>query len=290
LEGQDLDSDISRLRDVELSLIEQERELENVINSKSSEQDRELEHLSQLIESTTGAISGVKSKFPNVDRELSQIRSELDSHLFPFGRWDASQGTSNPRHLGIGLSSRAVHRESVRQKIKELQVNLLKCKAEIALLTATRSSMVRQINSEILRLRRPPPVGQALDTALYERLRNELTVYDNEFAKMTPRLNQIKQQLTECNVRPHTIDKHEFEEEEDESDFTADELIDRLQKFRGERNQWRDLHETAQKTKASLESRKNSQARVLTRVEDIVNNALSHNVITGRRGLRDFPS
>lgn len=107
--------------------------------------------------------------------------------------------------------------------------------------------------------------------------------------KKNATVETLRKQIENMGIRAATIDNEDgkFEEEEDEVEFTADELVDRIQRLRVCRNKWRDEVDVVKAESATLRGKEADQKWRLEIMAKAIQAVVAKGAITGTKKLEN---
>jgi CO dehydrogenase/acetyl-CoA synthase alpha subunit len=142
--------------------------------------------------------------------------------------------------------------------------------------------------------------GEEVDTggdSLFVKLQIELSRFDEEIEHRQARILFLKNQIVECGIKRESVDggrggggteEKDLVEEEDETDFTADELVERVAKIRASRNAFAEELRKASAVKQRMDKLMGVRKNQLEQVEEMIRTGISKRLLLGNRRLADF--
>jgi chromosome segregation ATPase len=189
----------------------------------------------------------------------------------------------------VNLTERNSRRTALRNRIRDLHSELLDSKAQIIALDKKRSDLLQRLEAEGARVQQAAEAGEGIDDSILLNLQREIATCEGDVEHKEVRIVYLRKQLGQCRLRPHTIDNQLPEEEEDESELTADELIARVSAMRKLRNNARVQRTEASAERISLVRKDAANAKLIARLQALGKAAAEKSLINPDRPLTDFP-
>jgi hypothetical protein len=278
------ESEVCRLEGEERELLPFFCEFEEGLDGIRRGQEAEVVRLKGVLESTIQKTKEIDNRIKSIESRCQEMNEEITRKFVP--RCIAT-GELRPRDLGINVAARNQQRQQDRQRVYQLHSELKQSKHGIVTVQARHEDALRRAKLLDGRMRFVGFLGHLGEDSDVHNVHAEIQDLERSEAYLYRRMEEIRQELSTSRVRRDTIEQDVLEEEEDESDFTVEELVERIHQFRAKRNEWREQTETREAEYHRLVHQHERETRIFNRVRIRVNDAIQQRLI---KGDRPFPT
>jgi nicotinamidase/pyrazinamidase len=263
-----------------LQIAEITKNCERDLNLLSEELVRIEDEKSQAVERQAVLEAGIAEHKEAIAQSVALV-AELEARPTP--------PLPDLRLLGVDLEARSEKRAANRARIRELFREIDQAATDIVDYKTQKKWLEGSLAEEVAKIE----AGEVTDTgndSPFEKLQLELAKLDEEIEHRELRIPYLRKQLPLCGIKPESVEGEEKDivEEEDESDFTADELAARVGKLRAARNAARVELARAKEAKAQTEKRLELRKKQLQEVDGLIRTGTSQRLLLGNRAWSEF--
>jgi chromosome segregation ATPase len=250
------------------------------VRKLSAASDAEIAKLNEELGIVEAGKAEAGARRATLESEIAELKRQVARLSFIVAEIESKPKDKIPDYklLGIDLERRAEKRAATRQHVMQLHREMVQARNDIAAADDKKADVRLQLAEEERRLRTSTDGG---DASLFEKLQFEMGRLDEEVEHREARIAYLRKQIGGCGMREESIDgrAEDIVEEEDETEFTAYEIMDRLTNMRQERKGLAlELTRLAQE-KTDLEAEFTKQTKQIADIDTWLKSAVSKRLL-----------